>query len=73
MTKLNVFKHFILTRYNTQQQDDGSMLYDDMKEANKWMESRISLFEKTRKSVLDQEVANGTLTQDQANLIEAEL
>ena len=55
MTKLNVFKHFILTRYNTQQQDDGSMLYDDTKKANKWMEDRIKLFEKTRKSVLDQD------------------
>jgi hypothetical protein len=31
------------------------MLYDDMRSANKWMEGRIKLFEKTRKSVLEQE------------------
>jgi hypothetical protein len=55
MKKLNVFKHFILTRYNTQQQPDGGFLYDDVSKANKWMEARMKLFEKTRKSVLDQE------------------
>lgn len=55
MKKLNVFKHFILTRYNTQQQPDGGFLYDDVKKANKWMEERMKLFKKTRESVLSQE------------------
>jgi hypothetical protein len=48
------FKHFILTRYNTQQ-IDGGYLCDDLNKARKWMEARAKLFEKTRESVLSQE------------------
>jgi len=53
--KSNVFKHFILTRYNTQQQPDGGFLCDDLNKARKWMDDRMKLFEKTRESVLSQE------------------
>jgi len=46
------FKHVILTRFNTQA-FDGKLIYDGP-DGDKWMESRMKLFVKTRKSVLDQ-------------------
>lgn len=55
MKKSDVFKHFILTRYNTQHNAELGHLYDDPDEADIWMESRIDLFEKTKESVLSQE------------------
>ena len=48
------FKHVILTKYNTQPVN-GKLLYDgDVEEADKWMEERAPLFEKTKESILNQ-------------------
>jgi len=47
MKKSNVFKHYILTRYNYG-------IYDKPY-ADEWMENRFKLFEATRESVLSQE------------------
>ena len=50
--KSDVFSHYILTRYNTQNID--GLLYDKPG-ADEWMDSRIELFEATKESVLSQE------------------
>lgn len=52
MENSDVFRHYILTRFNTQ--DINGLLYDK-KDADKWMDQRMELFEETKKSVLDQD------------------
>ena len=52
MKKSDVFKHYILTRFNTQIID--GLLYDKP-DANDWMERRMDLFEATKESVLSQD------------------
>jgi len=47
------FKHVILTRFNTKEDNDGKLLYDKPG-ADEWMEDRMPLFEETKKSVLAQ-------------------
>ena len=53
MKNSHEYSHYILTRFNTQD-IGGKMLYDDPKKADKWMEERMELFEKTKESVLNQ-------------------
>lgn len=48
-----MFEHYILTRFNTQLDDNGLLLYDKPG-ADEWMETRMVLFERTKESVLSQ-------------------
>jgi len=52
MEKSSVFKHYILTRFNTQ--DINGLLYDK-EGADEWMKKRLKLFAETKESVLSQE------------------
>ena len=54
MKRSKRFNHYILTRYNTQVDGKGLMLYDKPG-ADVWMKERGELFEETKKSVLSQE------------------
>jgi len=47
------FSHYILTKFNTQP-FNGALLYDNAKDANKWMTDRMPLWEQTKQSVLSQ-------------------
>ena len=51
------FKHVILTRFNTKEDNEGKLLYDKPG-ANKWMDHRVQLFKETQKSVLEQTCGN---------------
>jgi hypothetical protein len=48
------FTHYILTKYNTMSDPNGSMLYDK-RDPDGWMDYRGMIFEETKKSVLSQE------------------
>jgi hypothetical protein len=54
---LKKFKHVILTRFNTKEDDNGLLLYDK-EGADEWMAKRMPLFEETKRSVLAQTEAD---------------
>jgi hypothetical protein len=51
-----IFTHYVLTRFNTLQDEQGLKLYDKPG-AEEWMQKRMVFFEKTKESVLSQSAA----------------